>query len=461
MLFTLWEYFIILFEAFLFFILTNNKLSLRKKTPVNTYLLQISFLFVGSLVLLKLNSLNLSTLFTVIWGIIFHLIYVQFFFTDSLFSKIFWTIVYTAYAIISDSLTVLIPLYFLHYPLAEVINGTGLIRIIFTLLYILIFTLLIIFSLSINNKTFRLSKVERLIFTIISTLCILIEQMVLISIINTYYHSSDQYFYTQVIIFILVFFLFFSLIFYVYNLGIAKENNEKLIEENLLTKLNNVQYEQVIASIEELRILKHDIHNHLATLALLINTGESDEASDYINKILKDLGQHHRLLSSGNLPIDCIISYKMIIAQSKKIPLDFTVHLPGNMPLNNIETCSLLGNLLDNAIESCTKIALEKDRFIHLCIKSFNDMLSIKVENSSNGNYKISKSGDFISTKKGHPEYINHGIGIKQIQNIVEKYNGFIRFTPGTDIFIAEILLPLNNDLKEDLYELRNCHFRR
>ncbi|MGN0151907.1 MAG: sensor histidine kinase [Wujia sp.] len=416
------------------------------------YLEQSMFLFVGSILLLIFNTLKISTLYTVVFIFLYHLIFVFIFFSDELFPKLLWTIIYSAYTMISDFLSAIIPIYVLNYASQDVLKTGGVIRIIFTLLYILILTLLILLTLSLDKKTFQLSKAERLIFSIISILCIVIEQLVLISVIYTYQNSADKNLYIQICVFILVFFLFFSLIFYVYKLGIEKDKNEALLEENLLTKINEARFEQVTTSIGELRVLKHDINNHLTTLSLLIRDNELAEASKYINTIVDNLDQNHKLISSGNLAIDCIVSNKLFVAQNNKIPVDYVIHLPSKIPLSNVDICSLLGNLLDNAIESCMKLPLSRDKFIRLYIKPFNNMLSIKIQNSSDGNYIFTKTGNFVSTKIKFQSMEKHGIGIKHVRNITEQYNGIVRFTPENDMFTVEMLFPLNNpEEKEEI----------
>jgi sensor histidine kinase regulating citrate/malate metabolism len=299
-----------------------------------------------------------------------------------------------------------------------------------------------VLTLNWNNNTFKLSNTERFVFSAISLLCIVIEEIVLASIINSSHILQKHELYSQALVFILVFFLFFSLVFYVYNLGIQKERNTFLLEENLLTKLNTQQYEQITVQVEELRIIRHDITNHLNALSMLINEKEYVEASNYLSTITNDLSIHHNLLSSGNVAIDSIISCKIIQAQSKNIPINYTIQLPAFLPLDNVDLCSLLGNLLDNSIEACEKIKRPHKRSILLNIKPFNGMLSIKLTNSSNGIYNMDVSGNMLSTKDNYSE---HGLGTKQINKIIKKYNGFSRFSPEADAFTAEILFPLTN----------------
>lgn len=447
MIFTLWEYLIIVIEAILFFLLVNLKLTRKKEIKYNI-LLQVITLFIGTIALFIANMLNVNSIYTISVAAFIHFIFLLVFFSDKIASKFFWTICYTSFAIISDFLSSIIPMSIFNFTPDEILKFNSLTRVEFTLLYILIFIFLIVFALSIDEKIFHLSQHERITFTILSFFCILIEHVVLLSIIALYYIAPMNIQRLQSIIFILVFFLYISMVVYVYKLGKEKELTQKLSEDLLLSKINELQLEQVTTSIENLRGFKHDINNHLATLSSLINKKHYTEATEYINKINENLNHDYHLISSGNSPVDCIVSNKLLSAHANNISVTHTIHLPDKIILSSVDICSLLGNLLDNAIESCNKLPPNIERKIILTIKPFNNMLSIKIQNSSNGIYSIDKKGNFISTKSEFNGNNYHGIGIKQIKNITEKYNGITRFTPENNLFTVEILFPLS-DTKE------------
>lgn len=437
----IWEFIIIILEAFLFFLLINKKLT--QKNINHIYKLQGFTLVLSSLLLLLLNQLNTSTLITVSLGLFVHFVIVSLFFSANTFSRLFWVILYTVFAIISDSLAVVIPVYIFHIDINHLLSS-GLLRIIFTLVYILLLTIFILITLTLDNKTFCLNTPERLVFIGIAIAFFVIEQIILIALIDSSQIESIDHFSMLTLIFFLVFFLFFSMIFYVYNLGTAKEKNERLIKENLMSNLENKQYQQIVASVKELRIMKHDINNHLITLTSLIEGNHLQKAVSYIQEINESLNKTHYTLSSGNTPIDCIISNKLHLAARENIRTEHTIHLPESIPLSDIESCSLIGNLYDNAIESCSHLMDIRKRFIFLHIKPFNTMLSIKMINSSDGLYYTDSKGKLKSRKATKNEAGNHGIGLKRISDITEKHNGFMEISPQKNTFTITILIPLN-----------------
>lgn len=444
MLHMVWEYFIIILESVLFFILGNNKLTKKDYPAKSIYLYQLFFLLLISIIELVANYNNIGTFPLVIVILISHIIYSFLFFEDNIFSKITWPVIYSALAIIADAISLLIPIYVLHYPKEEVLSLPGIVRVIFTLLYILVLSASIFTLVFIGIKTIYLSRLQIILALIISIACIMIEQMDLIAIISLTANQESSIS-TSISIFFLVFFLYFCLMLYIYNLGMEKQKNEKLLTESLISKINQIQYEQIISSTKALRGIKHDISNHLDTLALLINSSEYEKAKDYLNTISSEIAVNYKLVSTGNVPVDCIISNKYTLANNKDITFDYTIHLPQKMPVDDVSICSLLGNILDNAIESCEKIPNTKKRFISLTIRPFNNMLWITITNSSVGDYKLNKYGKLLTTKQNKKDNSYHGIGMKQIYRIVKDKKGFIRISPESDSFTLEIMIPLEN----------------
>ena len=96
----------------------------------------------------------------------------------------------------------------------------------------------------------------------------------------------------------------------------------------------------------------------------------------------------------------------------------------------------VIGNLIDNAVESCEKVPKEQ-QFIRLYIGQFKEQLYISVSNATNETVR-KLDEEYITHKRG-----NHGHGLKRINLIVEKYDGFINRKNEAGVFVTEIMLPL------------------
>ena len=98
--------------------------------------------------------------------------------------------------------------------------------------------------------------------------------------------------------------------------------------------------------------------------------------------------------------------------------------------------CVLIGNLIDNAVESCRKLPVE-EQFLRLYIAPFKEQLYISVTNATNEVVR-KLDEEYISNKRG-----DHGHGLKRINNIVEKYDGYINRKNEPGVFVTEVMLPL------------------
>mgnify|MGYP002237480850 CR=1 FL=1 len=81
------------------------------------------------------------------------------------------------------------------------------------------------------------------------------------------------------------------------------------------------------------------------------------------------------------------------------------------------------GNLLDNALEACEQIK-GKERWIRIKNKKKNQLIYIEIANAIAKKPDQNGSG-FISTKK---ENGLHGYGMRNIRDIVEKYEGIFQY---------------------------------
>ena len=426
----MWEFVINLLEVAILFLLFNNKL--EKKELSYSYPLQILCLFSQAVLLLILKKFSCSTIFILLFFIGIHFIYGFLFFENKPITLLFWSVLYAIGTILADAVTTIVPTAFLDIDLSALLPN-GMLRIPFTLIYISILFLFTLILLCINNQTFRLPFREKLAFILLSLLCIAILQAILIRQLTGYAPDQGNNDRFLSVIFFLVLFLFFAFVLYVYTLGTTQEQNQRLSEENIIQQMELKQYEQVVSSVEELRSIKHDMQNHMTVISAMLHEKQYEKACSYIDTYTDKLNQTHRNISSGNIPIDCIVTNKLSYAHAQHIKTTHSL-------IDDIQLCTLIGNLFDNAIEACTKIKEPDKRYIDFQIKPFNCMMSIYMENSCIGDYVIDKNGKLKTSKQ--TDIINHGIGLKRIEEIVERANGFVTLNPSNDKFEVIIQLP-------------------
>lgn len=197
------------------------------------------------------------------------------------------------------------------------------------------------------------------------------------------------------------------------------------------------QVEEVNEIYTTMRGWRHDYHNHLQKLKAHLAMGQVGEAERYLNELEADLDAIKVKYTTGNVSLDAILNSKLSIAEKEKIRINCKAEIGENLAIGDIDLCVILGNLIDNAVESCRKMSEEADRFlrIYLCIRK--QQLYIAVTNST-GEVIRKLDAEYISNKRG-----DHGHGLKRVDLIVDKYNGYIRRANEPGVFSTEIMLPL------------------
>lgn len=434
----IWEFIINLFESSLFAIIVNSRYP-HKSTRLSVAK-QFIFLLCKSLLITILNIYNVSTIVSIISVLLFNCIFILFFFTNTLFNSFYISFIFSLVLILSDALTILIPSTLFNIDITQILYS-GDMRVPFSLIYISIIGLFVIIYLLFSPRVFILGTFDKISFFIISSTCIILEELVLITLLEQTKYNT-MLFKLLLFIFGLSMFLFIYISIYVYGLGKEKEKNSKLIEEITIAKMETKQNEEIINSTYNLRILKHDIVNHMNVLNRLIESKDNKAALQYIYQINNSIEETSYTISTGITSIDCIMTSKLSTALNNNIAIEHQIHFPLTNNISDMDLCSLLGNLLDNAIEANCKLEKEK-RKLKIEIKPYNNMLSIYVLNSSDGNYYYNHIDGSLLTSK-NKEKNEHGIGIKRIIELVEKYEGIIDIAPEEKSFSVSILIPIN-----------------
>ena len=88
--------------------------------------------------------------------------------------------------------------------------------------------------------------------------------------------------------------------------------------------------------------------------------------------------------------------------------------------MDSIDIYALFGNAIDNAIECVEKFSEKEMRFIDICVAEKQHFLYIRFSNPIERAPEY--EDDLPKTTKKNKQY--HGIGLKSIRHIAEKYGG-------------------------------------
>ncbi len=214
-----------------------------------------------------------------------------------------------------------------------------------------------------------------------------------------------------------------------------RRNEKKLSEYE--EKLVASQLDEMNQLYMTMRGWRHDYHNHMQKIRAHLALGEYDQVQEYINLMETELDAVDIRYKSGNTGVDAMLNSKLTLAEKKGLRIKCDAELPKKLSCNPVDLCVLLGNLIDNAIEACEKMDPSQDRFIriYMCVRKKQFYLSV-----SNATSEVIRKLDkeYITNKRG-----NHGNGLRRINKVVEKNNGFINRQNEPGVFATEVMLPL------------------
>lgn len=228
--------------------------------------------------------------------------------------------------------------------------------------------------------------------------------------------------------------LIFVLLEYLLQRIMKREEDKTIIYQNKLMKQQMDEIENIYMTM---RGWRHDYHNHIQSLKGYLSLNKVEQMKNYLNELETDLDSIDTLYHSGNLQLDSILNAKLAIAEKGQIRIHCDASIPPQLHVSDLDLCVILGNLLDNAIESCRKIKDPDERFIRVYIGILKKQLYISITNATSETVK-QRTDHYFTTKRG-----DHGHGLKRVDQVVKKYDGYLNRQNEPGVFATEIVLPL------------------
>jgi two-component system sensor histidine kinase AgrC len=216
-----------------------------------------------------------------------------------------------------------------------------------------------------------------------------------------------------------------------------------LKQERLIFEMDAKRQQEMYNSWEEKimqqRSISHEYRNNLLYMSALLEQGEYGKLSDYLKEVSGADMRGMDVINTNNSVINVIMNTKYYEAKKAGASFICKINNLSGITMKETDIILLLSNLLNNAIEAVQK-CLGK-RVIKVKIVIENNKFIMSVRNTFNG--EIKKDGDkFKTTKKEKSEL--HGIGLKNVVRIAEKYNGLYLFEPRGEEFSAIVIIPMD-----------------
>lgn len=234
-------------------------------------------------------------------------------------------------------------------------------------------------------------------------------------------------------------FLFFRLI-----QNIVKR--EKELQEAHLLELqskNQIQlYKSMESNFEEQQKKVHDFKNHMSCVKGLLEDGKQENALEYIKHLYGEWQPEGIGLNTNHAIVNSVLRQKYQYAIQSDVKMILNIGDMSGLRMEDEDVVILLTNLLDNGIDACKQLK-EKPKELKICICIEQGEIRISTQNPVEEEPVMEKKR-FVTSKSNKRE---HGIGMINIQRVVEKYQGedFVQCKNG--LFTHTVLISLNENV--------------
>lgn len=212
------------------------------------------------------------------------------------------------------------------------------------------------------------------------------------------------------------------------------DRNLYLTQANQHLMMQNLQHENLKQKINEARMAKHDVRQHISIMNGYLQKKEYEKLQNYLMQYQTSIPQT-TMVYCENDSINMLLVYMADLCMKNDISFNVHAIIPENIDLLEKDLSVILGNLIENAIDATKK---ENHREIIVKAKMSVDSFVITIDNSFSGLLKKDKNGDYLTTKPN-----GSGLGLLSVKNTVQKYNGILSLKQEDNWFKVSILLNL------------------
>ncbi len=201
-----------------------------------------------------------------------------------------------------------------------------------------------------------------------------------------------------------------------------------------LLKMEEKQYHQTLRYLQETRNARHDFRQHIHVIQEYLEAGETEKLKEYIAPLYQSVNRTHKMICS-NAALDAIASHYDEAANARQVKVYWNIKVGEKLPVKESDLCAVVGNLVENAIRAACSLEGD-DRLVNVRIGILQEeTLVISIENAYRGTLTLDKNGLPVSNLP------DHGIGLKSVKNIVERYKGSMEIETHNQLFRVSILM--------------------
>lgn len=299
----------------------------------------------------------------------------------------------------------------------------------------ILFLIVLLISHSIGQKSSAVlldSEWLRFLFFPIFTICTLIALVLTSGSI----HNQE----TDDLFFVIAFGLAGMNIVVFYLMNDILEREMQLRESKIFevqVKNQTDMYRAVSENFDNQRKKTHEYKNQMMCIDALIEKREYGQLEEYVQNICGKLNRELDAINTNHVIVNAIMNTKYQEALSKNILFVFQMNDLSALRISDEDIVVILANLLNNAIEACEKCKGKRIIKVKFVIEDENVILSVR---NTHENNLVFQDNEIQTSKETDME--EHGIGIRNIIQTIEKYGGSYVIRPEENEFYFSIVIP-------------------
>ncbi|MCM1227634.1 MAG: GHKL domain-containing protein [Clostridium sp.] len=310
-------------------------------------------------------------------------------------------------------------------------HQSSMLRFISVIITKVVYFIMIAVILSFKKKSvFMLRKIEYIF--IMSTL---IVSFIMIALVRNIIYDAGKYY--NIFLLILLCVLLLNIGQFLTIIYISKKNitEQRIVLMKKQIEMQESNLHNLEEKYEETVKIRHDMKNYVSCALNMAEQTEHDALKEYLKQLSEEkMIPADSYVKTNRNVLNAVINTKSELAKKR----GFDIHCIVTDEMENISDLDvgiLLANLLDNAIEACEKN--QKSSVIILKIWRDAGYYCIELSNSVESNVLLVNPR--LTTSKNDKRL--HGIGLKSVHSIVEKYNGMINFHQKSNKFYVYVSL--------------------
>jgi len=172
-------------------------------------------------------------------------------------------------------------------------------------------------------------------------------------------------------------------------------------------------YRRVMCDAEETARIRHDMRNEIQAAYSLLRAGEDEWAEKLFSELTDKVSASSYFCR--NAVVNAVMSEKSEDCRAAGITLRHELDIRADIPIDEVELCSLIANVMDNSIKGCRESRAEEP-YIDISAAENKGYLVLECSNSA-------KPPD-TAGKKPKNVRDEHGWGLSILENIAQKYDG-------------------------------------